>query len=884
MPLFDPKALHRAQLPNGLTLLVYRNTTAPVVAINTYVKAGYFDETDDIVGIAHVLEHMFFKGTTRRGVGEIAKATKALGGYLNAHTIYDHTSYYAVLPSSGFAEGLEIQADAYANSVIDAGELARELEVIIQEAKRKEDSPSAVTTETLYALLYDVHRIRRWRIGREAPLRALTRDQVLAFYHNFYTPSNTILAIAGDVDIDAAMTQVERQYGALPKRDPVRMPGAEEPEHADFRYRELDGDIAQTHIEFGWRTVPDTHPDTPALDMIARVLGAGRASRLYRAVRDRKLAGMVSASNYAPAQVGVFMVSAETEPDKTADAARAMWDQVRLMHEGTIAEDEIERSKRLFAAHWARRLETTEGQASYLVEWESLGGWQAGDEYYDAFMRLRPADVTGAAQRYLAPDRAGVIVYRPKQASQVASDVPGIRQLLNAATVEPLPPSESVTVVPTLATGTATPVHEEAGVRVYRTPTGIPVLIRLRPGSAMTYTGIYAAGGAIEEIPGHAGITALAARTAVKGTTTRTALQIAEASELLGGTVSSSVGAESFGWSISVPRDNTAAALTLLADVVQHATLTAEALETERTVLLSDLAQLRDDMYRYPMRLMNAAAFDGHPYGTPATGTETSVQAISAEDAQAWYQRAMRCAPFVIAVVGDVDPDVTAGIIASAFSELTRVEPTEVAAPVWPARMVESVESRDKAQTALALAFPSPSRSSGRRFAAHVLATIASGLGGRFFDELRDRQSLAYTVHAFASEHRFAGAFVSYIATSPGREAAARDGLLHEFARLRREPVTAQELAHAKRYLLGMHDIRQERGGAVLGDIVDAWLFGTGLQELQEHSARVTAVSADDIMRLADEYFDPDRRVEGIVRGTGVDVRSATAPRILASC
>src|SRR6478672_4005377 len=198
----DPASVVRTVLANGLTVLIRRDASAPVVAIVTHVKAGYFDETDDVSGIAHVLEHMFFKGTQRRGVGEIAKETKSSGGYLNAHTIYDNTTYYTVLPSSGFARGLDIQADAYANSVIDAGELAKELEVIIQEAKRKEDNPGAVTTETLYALLYDVHRIRRWRIGREAGLRALTRDQLVAFYRNFYTPSNTILVIAGDVDID----------------------------------------------------------------------------------------------------------------------------------------------------------------------------------------------------------------------------------------------------------------------------------------------------------------------------------------------------------------------------------------------------------------------------------------------------------------------------------------------------------------------------------------------------------------------------------------------------------------------------------------------------------------------------------------------------------
>ena len=161
-------------------------------------------------------------------------------------------------------------------------------------------------------------------------------------------------------------------------------------------------------------------------------------------------------------------------------------------------------------------------------------------------------------------------------------------------------------------------------------------------------------------------------------------------------------------------------------------------------------------------------------------------------------------------------------------------EPTKIPVPTWPQHLITAIELRDKAQTALALAFPAPARTDTDRFAARLLATIASGLGGRFFDELRDRQSLAYTVHAFVSEYHLAGAFVSYIATSPEHEGAARDGLLREFAKLCAEPVTDVELAHAKRYMLGMHDIRQERGSAVLGDMVDAWLFGTGLHELDE--------------------------------------------------
>src|ERR1051326_2182202 len=238
-PLFaiEPASVHRTVLPNGLKVLIRPDYSAPVVAIVTFVSAGDFDETDDVIGIAHVLEHMYFKGTPSRGVGEIAKETKALGGYLNAATIYDHTSYYTVLPSSAFAKGLAIQADAYANSLIDAEELRRELEVIIEEAKRKADNPSAVATETLYELLHDRHRIRRWRIGREKELRTFTADAVRQFYRAFYHPENTVLVIVGDVEVDTALQAAERAYGSLPAGTVERSRGPLEDGTSALRYR-----------------------------------------------------------------------------------------------------------------------------------------------------------------------------------------------------------------------------------------------------------------------------------------------------------------------------------------------------------------------------------------------------------------------------------------------------------------------------------------------------------------------------------------------------------------------------------------------------------------------------------------------------------------------
>jgi zinc protease len=187
-------------------------------------------------------------------------------------------------------------------------------------------------------------------------------------------------------------------------------------------------------------------------------------------------------------------------------------------------------------------------------------------------------------------------------------------------------------------------------------------------------------------------------------------------------------------------------------------------------------------------------------------------------------------------------------------------------------KSVENVESRDKAQSALALLFPSPPRNDPARYAAHLLAGVASGLGGRFFDELRDRQSLAYTVHASATERALAGLFISYIATGPEKEDTARQGLLAEFAKLRAERVTDEELERAKTYAIGTHAIRQQNGASVMNEILEAWLLGEGLGELDRFTERVKAVTTDDILELSREFFNAERRVEGIVRGTGKTV------------
>ena len=885
----DALALHfdtiREVLPNGLTLLIRRDRSAPVVAIVTHVKAGYFDETDDIVGIAHVLEHMFFKGTPTRGVGQIARETKANGGYLNAHTIYDHTSYYTVLPSSAFLQGLDIQFDAYARSVIDADELARELEVIIQEANRKRDSPHAVAIESLYALLHDEHRIRRWRIGVEDELRALTRDQLLAFYRYWYRPSNTILSIVGDIDPDAVRREVMTRHGQLDAGTPDRERGPKESTLPGFRMRDWSGDIAQQQLAFGWRAPDITHPDTAALDLASIALGTGRASRLYRAVRERQLASSVSAWHYTTGDIGVFVTGAEAPPAHALEAATQLWREIQAARTNGFRESEIVRAQRITEARWLRRLESMDGQASYLASWEAEGGLDLATDYYERLMAMRPDALRDAMQRHLDPAQVSIVSYRPTGSDALATDTDALHQLLRdveafGSSVLPSPDVPSLTSAPAIERSNLRidPVAERMsdGVHIYRTLRGVPILILPRPGAPIVNIGVFQRGGSCLEPAGHEGLARLTAQSMLKGTLSRSGARIAEATEELGASIGVSASLESLGWSLSVPTRHLPVAVELLADVTQNPTFPTEAVETERALAQAEVKRMRDDMYRWPMRLATAAAYADHPYARSVIGSEASLALGDSDSVTQFHAtRIMKCAS-VIAIVGDVQPEEAAALLIRTFDKLAWQDDTAPHDVHWPDVPLVAEDSREKQQTAIALLYPGPGRNDPQRYATRVLSAVASGLGGRFFEQLRDKQSLAYTVMAFPIERRVSGSFAAYIATSPAREDEARAGLLNEFAKLRGAAPTAEELERARRYLIGTHAISQQSGSSVLGDLVDAWLFGEGLHELQEVEARIAAVSEAAVLEVAERYFDPNRIVEGIVRGVG-DRRLTTA-------
>jgi zinc protease len=861
--------VRREILPNGLTLLVQPDHSAPVVAVVTHVKAGFFDEPDRWTGISHVLEHMFFKGTARRGVGQIARETKAAGGYLNAGTGYDHTSYFSVLPSSGLETALDIQADALRHSVIDADELRRELQVIVQEAKRKLDTASAVAHETLHQVMFDRHRIRRWRIGREDQLARLTRDDVWSYYRSRYVPERTIVAIAGDIDPDRGLELARAAYAGWTAAPGAVDPSPDEPPRREVRARTLRGDVSQAELVLGWRTVPPLHQDAPALDLAAAVLGSGRGSWLYRALRERGIVTSISAHNYTPTELGVFSIGADLAPEKLPLALEAIAESVaRLTLLGPDA-GELERARTLLQSRWARRLEPMEGKAAALASAEALEHVSFLDREYEALGRVEPDELRAAAVRYLHPDNVSAVVYLPEDAgpqldAQLLEQSFAVSALRKPSSVSP---ARIDVPRPVRLAG-----RSEAEVFHTALP-GVDLLVRKKPGVPLVTLGMYVPRPEFDP-PELAGLGALVVRSSVRGAGAFDTGELAFAFEHLGGTLAASVASDWLGFGTTVLSEHLGEAGVLIDTVFSTPRLVEADVLTERELMIREAEQVADDMFRYPFQLGFSAAFGNAGYGLPVSGLPDTLANIGAAEVRDWHERALvRVRPVVVAV-GDIEPESAAATLAGIFQKRSHAPDHRTLSDLpWAVTMSEgstNVVSREKAQAALAMIFPGPQRRDPDRFTAEVWAAVASGLGGRMFEALRDRRSLAYTVLASSWQRGRAGALVTYIATSPDREAEARAAMLQELERFSREPVSASELEQAISYLAGQAEVGRQSGSALAGEILEAWLIGNGLEDLENPGAAFRRVTADQVLRIASRYLEPSQRAEGVVRGTGL--------------
>src|SRR5712671_5270767 len=506
---FPPSTAQKWILPNGLTMIVQEDHSAPVASVQAWCATGSIYEDQHVgAGLSHILEHMLFKGTKTRGKNEIAQKIQDVGGYINAYTSFDRTVFWIDVPKDGVATALDILADAMINSTLPPEEYQKEQEVIRREFAMGMDDPDRMAGLLLFSTAYQIHPYRFPVIGEIEIYNQLTQEQVMQYYKTRYVPNNLTFIIVGDVDAERVHQQLADFFKSYPEKSlkPVFVP--EEP--PQLGRREVHNEFATelSRIALAWHIPELTHPDVPALDLLSTILGEGRSSRLYRRVREQAgLAFSISAFSYTPGDPGLFGIDATVDPKKREPAEQLALRIVDEVKQAGVTADELMKAKKMSLSHHLDALTTMRGQASDLgSNWLLTRNLSFSRDYLDAVQKVSLDDIKRVAAHYLTNENLTVISLNPKGSL-----------LPKAGTAKPISAGE---------------------VQKFELSNGLRLLVREDARLPLVAMGAVFRSGLLAETPQTNGITRLMAKALLKGTTTRTAEQIANEIEAVGGAIS----------------------------------------------------------------------------------------------------------------------------------------------------------------------------------------------------------------------------------------------------------------------------------------------------------------------------------------------------------
>ncbi len=858
----------RYRLPNGLTVVLEQQRHAPVVAFQVWVKVGSADESPEEVGLAHLHEHMLFKGTGRRGLGEIARSIEAHGGEINAWTSFDQTVYHVVMASRHARQGLDVLADAVRNSSFDAAELTREIEVVCEEIKRSLDMPGRRASKALFGEAFKTHPYGRPVIGFEADVRAHTRERVLAFYGKHYQPSNMVLSAVGDFDEATLRSQVDELFGGEWARAPhpafFRSP---EPDFSGVRVVLQRDEVKDAHLHLAFQIPGVEHPDTAALDVLAMLLGQGDASRLSLEVRrKRSLARDVNAWAWTPRERGLFAASLTTTPATLCDAFE---ETVRVMATLTRVEaepDEVETIKALIEAEAVYQRETVQGLARKLGYYESMaGGLEREASYYEAISQVTASQLREVADTYFTFDRAVVTGLLPQETQLSEARVREVLTHVAAHRPATLPARTLAAPTPMRLVGNVR--KEKPGTSVHKLDNGATLIVREERAVPLMALRASFHGGVRYETPEESGLTALLSRTITRGTNTLGAEAFSHLVDSMAGSLSAIAGRNSMSLRGEFLSKHFERAFELFADSLQHPAFSDEEFERERAQQLQDIASRDDRPSSLAFELFAKTLWLRHPYRQSTLGEKETVEALTPHALRRYHAKWMDPSQMTLAVVGDVDTD---QVLERARAALGGTRGGSAAAPVvapepaWNGPR-ESRRTLQKAQTHLVLGFPGARMTDPWRRGLEVMQTLLSGQSGRLFLELRDKRSMAYSVSAMLMEGIDPGSFSIYMGTSPEKVEAALAGIRAELAKLQVDLVTDAELSRAKEHLIGTQGIGLQRNGARAGVMALDACYGLGAEAFLRYPEEIAAVTAEDLRSAAQRVIDFKREALAVV-------------------
>ena len=835
----------RTVLENGLTVLLQANHSAPVVALNMWVKVGSIYEQDAEAGISHVYEHMLFKGTRTRGVGEIAQEIEGSGGDINAFTSFDHTVYHITLASRFLDTGLAVMADAIQHSSFDPEELRKEQEVVLEEIKRGEDIPSRKLTEALFATSYQHHPYRRPVIGSGVTVKSFTREQILSFFHTWYVPNNMTLVVTGDFEPEEVLPRIKSAFKDFPSRLLPSLQTPQEPIQRELRTVILAEDIQETLLDVAYHVPSALHKDSYAIDLLSFIIGGGESSRLYQTVKaEQELVHSIYTYPFLPRDPGLLVIGATLEAEHWQQALTGILTEVERVRREGVTTAELDRAKRNLESDFIYQSETVQGQASQLGYFDAvLGDLAFESRYLKGLARTSPQDIQRVARAYLTPNNLTMgFFFPPTDGEQVTHE--RIAQTVQAHSRPPQrrrPLRRASAALPQkhlLDNGMTLLVHEHHAI----------------PLVAMQAVFL---GGLWVEDQAHNGVMHFIAEMATKGTTHRRARTLVEEIESMAGDLSGFAGRNSFGIAAEVFNRDTGQGLELLADILLHCAFDPDELEKKRADLLAAIRQEDDDLFKLAFALCAQNLFPNHPYGLKVLGSSESISRLTRDDLLRWYQRYSIPNNLVLAVVGDVDAEVVRRDVTRLFGAW---QPGPLDLPS-PGRSLSAtvggpvIYQRDKEQTHLILGMRGTSVHHPDRYALRVLESILASQGGRLFVELREKQSLAYIVTARSIEGLDPFMFFVYMATSPEKVGVALEGIREELLRVREAGVTSEELERAKRYLVGSYEIELQKNSAQAAMLAFDERYGLGYQESDVYAQKILDVTHEMVQHVARTYL-----------------------------
>ncbi len=658
-------AIQAYQLPNGLKVVLHKDTTVPRVSVCVAYHVGSKNEQAGRTGFAHFFEHMMFRGT--KNVPNYDIPLQEAGAQSNAFTSEDMTVYFETVPSDFLERALYLEAErlAFLPSALDQDKFDTEREVVKNERRQSVDNvPYGQASEALLAALYPAGHPYSWSvIGSMKDLDSASLDDLRQFFYQFYHPGNATLCLAGDFDSDQARAWIARYFEPLRAGTaPQKVVGPPTPPVS--KALTLADAVQMPRLYWTWPSVADDHPDAPALDLLASVLTGGDAARLTRAlVRDQRVVQDVSADSDTHEIAGQFNISATAAEGQTIDAVReALGRELDKLRQQPPTAPELARALAKFEKSTYTSLTAPLGRAMILA----IGYSQYNDptwyrKDFDRYLKVSVGDLRRVANTYLVADKVELIVrpateFDPPKKPIEAGPLPGPDTNPQAAALPdrtPATPGPNWAAMP----GPSTPLAFQPPAFTRATlSNGVDVWIGSWHTLPIVSMRLLVQAGTADDPAGKSGLAALTGRLLEQGTEEKSATELAEALDTLGASLVVTTGPDHTAYNMSVLAHQLDPSLNLLSETLRRPRFDPADFDREKDLLLTDLRQGPDSPGWIAQRAFRTLLFGAnHPYGNPAQGFISTVKELTLADVKQFHASLFGPKGAVIVVVGDVD-------------------------------------------------------------------------------------------------------------------------------------------------------------------------------------------------------------------------------------